>query len=54
MSEGGDSVASDEKEEGTPQQEMQGGDVLKPQSEEEPEEASGADTAGDAAKEQQG
>ena len=47
-------MESDEREQGTPQQGMQGGDLLKPESEEEPEEAGGADTAGDAAKEKQG
>lgn len=47
-------MESDEREPGTPQQKMQGGDVLEPESEEEPEAAGGAETEGDAAKEKQG
>jgi hypothetical protein len=46
-------MESDEKEQGTPQQDMQSGGSIKPQSEE-PEESGGAETAGDAAKEKQG
>jgi hypothetical protein len=46
-------MESDEREQGTPQQEMKGGSILEPESEE-PEASGGAETEGDAAKEKQG
>lgn len=47
-------MESDEREQGTPQQKLQEGSILEPESQEEPEAAGGAETEGDAAKEKQG